>query len=62
MSIFDEEFLNLQHPTDELLLANGIDFLIIFPSAALKNQREWPNDGQRFFPTPIDLQRKWPDT
>lgn len=59
--IFDEDNLKLEHPNDFLLLTNGTDALNIFPAQAQRNQRQFPDDGLRYFPIPIDLQRKWPD-
>lgn len=59
--IFDDQNLLLEHPQDHLLLVDGTTALNIFPSTAVRDQRQFPDDGLRFWPVPIDLQRDWPD-
>ncbi len=60
MGVFSEDFLTLEGP-DSLLLADGSSKLEIFPAQALRDYRQFPDDGNRRFPVPIDLQRKWPN-
>jgi hypothetical protein len=59
--IFDNQNIDLNGQSGRLLLANGVDAILIFPPQATRDQRRFPDDGFRNFPTPIDLQRDWPD-
>lgn len=60
-SIFDEDFLTLEG-VDSLLLSDGSSKLILFSAGATRDFRQFPDDGQRAWPIPIDLVRKWPST
>ncbi len=60
MGIFDEGTLRLQS-TDQLLLEDGVAVLVIFGAIAVRDRRQFPDDGNRFWPIPIDLVRNWPD-
>lgn len=61
MSIFQNDLLDFQLLDGSLLLVNGTDFLQTTLVGAVRDQRQFPDDGNRNFPTPIDLQRDWPD-
>ncbi len=61
MGIFDEQNLLLEPGLDDLLLADGSDVLVILGAQATRDRRQFPDDGNRFWPIPIDLVRNFPD-
>lgn len=60
-SIFDEDFLTLEG-VGSLLLSDGSSKILLFPANSQRDFRQFPDDGQRAWPIPIDLVRKWPST
>ncbi len=59
--IFDSDVLELEGDTfGSLLIINDTEFINIFAAVAQRDYRQFPDDGLRNHPGPVDLKRKWP--